>query len=57
VIEVADAEGGSTVWEEQFAGNVAAVTACKDGVRQMGLAKLFAPDGDDRVSRRYQAPQ
>ncbi|MGO4285368.1 hypothetical protein [Bosea sp. TAB14] len=46
-LELVDAEGGSTVWQDSFATDAEAFAEFMDGVRQLGLAKLIDPDEDD----------
>jgi hypothetical protein len=46
-LELVDEEGGSTVWEELFATDAAALAEFTEGVDELGLAKLIEPDGDD----------
>lgn len=46
-LEVIDEDGGSIVWEEQFATDAAAFAEFTEGLEELGLAKLIEPDGDD----------
>ena len=46
-LELIDAEGGSIVWEEQFATDAAALAEFTEWLEKMGLEKLIQPDGDD----------
>lgn len=46
-LELIDADGGSIVWEEQFATDAAAFAEFTEGLEEMGLAKLIEPDDDD----------
>jgi hypothetical protein len=46
-LELVDEEGSSTVWEELFATDAAALAEFTEGVDELGLAKLIEPDGDD----------
>ncbi|KRE13453.1 hypothetical protein ASE63_18445 [Bosea sp. Root381] len=46
-LELVDAEGGSIVWQEQFATDAAAFADFTEGLEELGLAKLIEPDDDD----------
>lgn len=46
-LELIDAEGGSIVWEEQFATDAAAFAEFTEGLEELGLEKLIEPDDDD----------
>ncbi|KUL93914.1 hypothetical protein DK26_19390 [Bosea sp. WAO] len=46
-LELIDADGGSIVWEEQFATDAAAFAEFTEGLEEMGLANLIEPDEDD----------
>jgi hypothetical protein len=46
-LEVVDEEGGSTIWEELFATDAAAMAEFIEGLDELGLAKLIEPEGDD----------
>ncbi|PZU90268.1 MAG: hypothetical protein DI527_14720 [Chelatococcus sp.] len=47
ILEVVDEEGGSTVWEETFATDKAALSEFLAGVEELGLASLIDPGGSD----------
>lgn len=46
-LELIDVEGGSIVWEEQFATDAAAFAEFTEGPEELGLEKLIEPDEDD----------
>jgi len=46
-LELVDADGGSTVWQDSFATDADAFAEFSDGVEQLGLEKLIDPDDDD----------
>lgn len=49
-LELIDEEGGSTVWEEQFATDTAAFAEFTEGLAAMGLAALIEPSDDDTAT-------
>ena len=46
-LELIDEEGGSVVWQEEFATDAEAFADFTDGLDELGLAKLLEPDDDD----------
>jgi hypothetical protein len=46
-LEVVDQEGGSTVWQDVFTTDSAAMAEFTEGVQALGLAQLIDPDEDD----------
>jgi hypothetical protein len=49
-LEVIDADGGSTVWQDVFATDAAAMAEFTEGVELLGLAKLIEPKPDDAAT-------
>ena len=49
-LELIDAEGGSIVWEEQFATDVAAFAEFTEGLEELGLERLIEPDEGDTAT-------
>lgn len=46
-LELVDEDGGSTVWEEMFATDAAALAEFNEALEELGLAKLIEPDEDE----------
>ena len=46
-LEVVDQDGGSTVWQDVFTTDSAAMAEFTEGVQALGLAQLIDPDEDD----------
>jgi hypothetical protein len=46
-LEVVDSDGGSTVWQEPFATDAAALAEFHQGVKVLGLATLISPTEED----------
>ncbi|KRE05828.1 hypothetical protein ASE63_05765 [Bosea sp. Root381] len=46
-LEVMDQDGGSTVWQDVFTTDSAAMAEFTEGVQALGLAQLIDPDEDD----------
>ena len=49
-LELIDPEGGSIVWEEQFATDAAAFAEFTEGLVELGLEKLINPDEEDTAT-------
>lgn len=49
-LELVDAEGSSTVWEEHFPTDAAAFAEFTEGLEEIGLAALLEPEGDDEAT-------
>lgn len=49
-LELVDDEGDSIVWEEQFATDAAAFAEFTEGLEELGLEKLIAPDEEDTAT-------
>lgn len=49
-LELVDEDGGSTVWEETFATDAAALAEFNEGLEELGLAGLIDPEGDEEAT-------
>lgn len=49
-LEVVDEDGGSTVWQDVFATDTAAMAEFIEGVDLLGLAELIQPDAEDAAT-------
>ena len=49
-LELIDAEGGSIVWEEQFATDIAAFAEFTERLEELGLERLIEPNEDQTAT-------